>query len=98
MNSSRAGTDAYSPSARSDQGFNWSEQLRPRAESNAAAGSRPSFSFALWFERLALGAILVAVPASIHDRAKSVSDMPVPPAQAPKPRQPQKLTQSKSAS
>ena len=89
MNSSRAGTDTYPPSARSDQGFNWSEQLRSRAESNAAVGPRPSFSFASGMNASPpRGNTLGHV--SFHDRAKSVSDMPVPPAQAPKPRQPQK--------
>jgi hypothetical protein len=54
------------------QGFNWSEQLRSRAESSVS-GARPSFSFAS-----------TSPPrASVqHDRAKSVSDMPQPPVQA----------------
>ncbi|RCI15594.1 hypothetical protein L249_3417 [Ophiocordyceps polyrhachis-furcata BCC 54312] len=53
------------------QGFNWSEQLRSRAESSVA-GARPSIPLA------------TSPPkgASHHDRAKSVSDMPPPPAQA----------------
>ncbi|KAK3393236.1 hypothetical protein B0H63DRAFT_443495 [Podospora didyma] len=76
-----------------DQGFNWSEQLRSRAESTVA-GSRP-FSFASG------GGGLSASPprgnggpppsaSPHHDRAKSVSDMPAPPAQVPKARGPQK--------
>lgn len=32
--------------ARADQGYNWPEQLRSRAESSVTSGSRPSFSFA----------------------------------------------------
>lgn len=57
------------------QGFNWSEQLRSRAESNVTAGTRPSFSFASG-----------SPPQNStmhHDRAKSISDMPQPPTQAP---------------
>ncbi|WQF77569.1 hypothetical protein CDEST_02583 [Colletotrichum destructivum] len=63
---------------RSNQGFNWSEQLRSRAESSVQ-GPRPSFSF---------GSGLSSSPprgmsnAGTHDRQKSVSDMPAPPAQA----------------
>ncbi|TQN64035.1 hypothetical protein CSHISOI_11389 [Colletotrichum shisoi] len=62
----------------SNQGFNWSEQLRSRAESSVQ-GPRPSFSF---------GSGLSSSPprgmsnAGAHDRQKSVSDMPAPPAQA----------------
>ncbi|KAK7427652.1 hypothetical protein QQZ08_005758 [Neonectria magnoliae] len=65
------------------QGFNWSEQLRSRAESSVTS-ARPSFSFASGSPPRAN---------SIHDRAKSVSEMPQPPAQAaavkprPEPRQ-----------
>ncbi|ERT02156.1 hypothetical protein HMPREF1624_00454 [Sporothrix schenckii ATCC 58251] len=33
-------------SSASDQGYNWPEQLRSRAESSVASGARPSFSFA----------------------------------------------------
>ncbi|KAI1335991.1 hypothetical protein F5Y15DRAFT_221962 [Xylariaceae sp. FL0016] len=70
-------------SARSDNGYNWSEQLRSRAESSIA-GQRPSF-----------GPRASASPprgVAHHDRAKSVSDMPAPPQQAStmKPRQPER--------
>ncbi|KAF4458651.1 hypothetical protein FALBO_14606 [Fusarium albosuccineum] len=64
---------ATSDNPRPDQqGFNWSEQLRSRAESSVT-GARPSFSFAS-----------SSPPRnnSIHDRAKSVSEMPQPPVQA----------------
>ncbi|CRK15823.1 hypothetical protein BN1723_013306 [Verticillium longisporum] len=66
-----------SPSAPNDQGFNWSEQLKSRAESSVQ-GPRPSFSF---------GSTASTSPPrgngnAMHDRAKSVSDMPAPPAQA----------------
>ncbi|KAF6811123.1 hypothetical protein CSOJ01_05928 [Colletotrichum sojae] len=71
----RSFSDVFS---RPDQGFNWSEQLRSRAESSVQ-GSRPSFSF---------GAGLSSSPprgmgnSAAHDRTKSVSEMPAPPAQA----------------
>ncbi|KAK3898797.1 hypothetical protein C8A05DRAFT_18679 [Staphylotrichum tortipilum] len=88
-NQSRTGSDLSSAPARSDQGFNWSEQLRSRAESTVAAGPRASFSFA---SGLSASPPRPAPPATSprHDRARSVSDMPAPPAQAPKPRAPQK--------
>ncbi|KAI1274358.1 hypothetical protein F5Y07DRAFT_217147 [Xylaria sp. FL0933] len=71
-------------SARSDNGYNWTEQLRFRAESSVS-GHRPAFGPA-------------ATPGSPprgpphHDRAKSVSDMPAPPRQPEvmKPRQPER--------
>jgi hypothetical protein len=71
-------------SARSDNGYNWTEQLRYRAESSIS-GQRPAPG-------------IVATPGSPprappqHDRAKSVSDMPAPPRQAEvmKPRQPER--------
>jgi hypothetical protein len=54
------------------QGFNWSEQLRSRAESSVVGAPRASFSLAS-----------SSPPrGSIHDRAKSVSEMPQPPIQA----------------
>ena len=63
------------------QGFNWSEQLRSRAESSVSTGPRPSFSLASSPPR--------AGPPH-HDRARSVSDMVQPPVQAPAARQPPK--------
>lgn len=95
-NQSRAGSDMCPPSARSDQGFNWSDQLRSRAESTVAAGPRGgSFSFASGFNgspprSAASGVGPPSGPSPHHDRAKSVSDMPAPPAQAPRARVPQK--------
>ncbi|KAI1082937.1 hypothetical protein F5B20DRAFT_490017 [Whalleya microplaca] len=70
-------------SARSDNGFNWSEQLRSRAESSVT-GHRPSF-----------GVHASGSPPRhnvAHDRAKSVSEMPAPPQQAAtmKPREPER--------
>lgn len=87
----RATSDLFT--ARSDQGFNWSEQLRSRAESTVS-GSRPSFSFAsgLTNSPPRLGAV---PPSGGHDRNKSVSEMPAPPAQAPKPRSPPRDTRPK---
>ena len=80
-------SDVLSP--RSEQGFNWSEQLRSRAESTVS-GQRPSFSFASGLNGSPPGAGFrrPSPPASTpqHDRAKSVSEMPAPPAQAPKAR------------
>ncbi|KAF3016816.1 hypothetical protein E8E14_010426 [Neopestalotiopsis sp. 37M] len=69
---------------RADQGFNWSEKLRSRAESSVS-GIRPSFS-------MASGGGSPPRPGNgFHDRAKSVSDMPAPPQQAAavKPKQPE---------
>lgn len=90
----RAGSDLNPPAARSDQGFNWSEQLRSRAESTVAAGSRTSFSFASGMNgsppRGAGAAAAAGAPNPHHERAKSVSDMPAPPAQSPPARRPQK--------
>ncbi|KAL2123102.1 hypothetical protein VTJ04DRAFT_3557 [Mycothermus thermophilus] len=72
--------------ARSDQGFNWSDQLRSRAES-VASGSRPSFSLPSGFGTSPPRAgPAPPLPTPRRDRAASVSDMPAPPAQAPRPR------------
>ncbi|ATY58927.1 hypothetical protein CCM_06304 [Cordyceps militaris CM01] len=71
----RAPSD-YANSRADQQGFNWSEQLRSRAESSVSA-ARPSFS--------------LAQPQStrmVHDRARSVSEMAAPPNQAPAPMPP----------
>lgn len=83
-NTLSARTTSDMPPARSDNGYNWTEQLRFRAESSVA-GQRPTFGSA-------------ATPGSPprgtphHDRAKSVSDMPAPPRQPEvmKPRQPER--------
>lgn len=84
-----------------DQGFNWSDQLRSRAESTVSGAARASFSFPsasmagspprppMPAPQAAVATAGVGVSPR-HDRAKSVSDMPAPPAQPPKPRQPQK--------
>lgn len=70
-----------------DQGaFNWSEQLRTRAESSVT-GSRPSFSYTT-----GLGSSPPRVPQSQHqDTSKSVSEMPAPPSQPMKPKQPERM-------
>lgn len=70
-------------SARSDNAYNWSEQLRSRAESTVT-GNRHGF-----------GAGVSTSPPrgnAPHDRAKSVSDLPAPPQQAAamKPKQPER--------
>ncbi|KAI1437616.1 hypothetical protein GGR50DRAFT_49611 [Xylaria sp. CBS 124048] len=71
-------------SARSDSGYNWTEQLRFRAESSVT-GQRPAFGAA---------ATAAAPPRTTphHDRAKSVSDMPAPPRQPEvmKPKRPER--------
>lgn len=71
MRSLRGG--ATSPGS-TDTGYNWSEQLRSRAESSVQ-GHRPTF-----------GATRFGSPprgsSGQHERAKSVSEMPAPPQQA----------------
>ncbi|EHK40575.1 hypothetical protein TRIATDRAFT_136201 [Trichoderma atroviride IMI 206040] len=74
-----------SPGNADQYGFNWSEQLRSRAESSVT-GTRPSFSFQ--------GTGSHSPPRAMpnHDRSKSISDMPQPPVQAStvKPKQPER--------
>ncbi|KAI0399646.1 hypothetical protein F4802DRAFT_540950 [Xylaria palmicola] len=84
-NAQSARTPSDMLSARSDTGYNWTEQLRFRAESSVS-GQRPTF-----------GPPPAAPPSPPrgtphHDRAKSVSDMPAPPRQPEvmKPRQPER--------
>jgi hypothetical protein len=69
--------------ARSDNAYNWSEQLRSRAESSVTG------------TRQGLGTNMASSPprsASQHDQNKSVSEMPAPPHQAAamKPKQPER--------
>lgn len=78
-------TTGGSPGSNDQPGYNWSEQLRSRAESSVQ-GSRPSFS-------LGSAGLSTSPPrqngggsSGHHDRAKSVSEMPQPPAQAPRPK------------
>ncbi|KAH8199113.1 hypothetical protein TruAng_006699 [Truncatella angustata] len=79
----RSPSDVLS-ATRTDQGFNWSEQLRSRAESSVS-GMRPSFS------GLSAAGSPPRPGIAYHDRAKSVSEMPAPPQQAAaiKPKQPE---------
>ncbi|KAK1755373.1 hypothetical protein QBC47DRAFT_423463 [Echria macrotheca] len=88
-NQPRPGSDLCTP-ARLDQGFNWSDQLRSRAENTVTSGPRASFSFGQGFSGSPPRSAAPPPAASHHDRAKSVSDMPAPPAQAPRARVPQK--------
>ncbi|KAK4221755.1 hypothetical protein QBC38DRAFT_117491 [Podospora fimiseda] len=84
--STTPGTRSDLCSPRSDQGFNWSEQLRSRAESTVAQSARPSFSFASGLSASPPRGVPPTANPSFsprHDRAKSVSDMPAPPAQQP---------------
>jgi len=58
------------------EGFNWSEQIRSRAESSVSSAGRPSFS------NPSTAADKSPPPAAIHERAKSVSQIskqPPPP-------------------
>jgi len=59
-----------SPGASAESGFNWSEQLRSRAESSVSQSQRPSFS---------------TPPKPAHERTKSVSEMQAPPTAVPPP-------------
>jgi hypothetical protein len=65
----------YPVSARPGEGsgFNWSEQLRSRAESSVSQTQRSSFSTS------------PIAPKTMHDRTKSVSEMPAPPSAVPLP-------------
>jgi hypothetical protein len=69
----------YPVSARPGEGggFNWSEQLRSRAESSVSQSQRPSFSTS------PSSAKPTQMP--MHERAKSVSEMPTPPIAVPAP-------------
>ncbi|KAI1810957.1 hypothetical protein GGS20DRAFT_143069 [Poronia punctata] len=77
-------TPSDMPPARSDNGYNWTEQLRYRAESSLT-GQRPSAGAAVQSGSPPRGA-------PQHDRTKSVSDMPAPPRQPEvmKPKQPER--------
>jgi len=68
----------YSSVRPAEGSFNWGEQVRSRAESSVSQGQRPSFSTSPGFSKAS----------SIHDRTKSVSEMPAPPVavSAPAPR------------
>jgi hypothetical protein len=82
-NTQPARTPSDMLSARSDNAYNWSEQLRSRAESSVVGG------------RQTAGASMASSPprsATQHDRTKSVSEMPAPPQQAGsmKPKQPER--------
>ncbi|PQE30988.1 hypothetical protein CJF32_00006018 [Rutstroemia sp. NJR-2017a WRK4] len=73
----------YTSSARPGDGvFNWSEQLRSRAESSVSQSQRPSLSTSPSNKHT------FNIPT--HERAKSVSEMPAPPTSAIPPAQPPK--------
>jgi len=61
-------------------GFNWSEQLRSRAESSVSQTQRPSFSNSPPSAK--------AAQMSMHERTKSISEMPAPPSAVPAPTPP----------
>lgn len=58
-------------------GFNWSEQLRSRAESSVSQSQRPSFSTSPSAPK--------STQIPMHDRAKSIGEMPAPPTAVPVP-------------
>lgn len=62
-------------------GFNWSEQLRTRAESSVSQSQRPTFA-------ASPAAPTKTTQISMHERAKSVSEMPSPPTHVPAPAPP----------
>lgn len=66
-------TSDMSVSARPGEGggFNWSEQLRSRAESSVSQSQRPSFSISQPTGK--------PMQTPMHERAKTVSEMPAPP-------------------
>jgi len=64
-----------SPGTSGEGGFNWSEQLRTRAESSVSQTQRPSFSTSPNPPKTA----------QMHERTKSVSEMPNPPMAVPPP-------------
>jgi hypothetical protein len=71
----------YPVSARPGEGgFNWSEQLRSRAESSVSQTQRPSFSTSPSSAKTAT--------MSMHERGKSISEMPAPPTAVPAPAPP----------
>lgn len=81
-------TDTFAPADQSQ--FNWSEQLRSRAESSIS-GSRGSFSFGNGFGTSPPRANTMQG----QERAKSVAEMPAPPAQSPPPRKPKQPERQK---
>jgi len=69
-----AGTNR-SPGTSGESGFNWSEQLRSRAESTVSQSQRPIFSTSPTAPK----------NAPIRDRNKSVGELPTPPMAVPPP-------------
>lgn len=65
---------AVSDTGRSGEGFNWSEQVRSRAQSSVSSAGRPSFS------NPSPTAEKNSPPAAIHGRANSVTQLPKQPA------------------
>ncbi|KAH8815406.1 hypothetical protein F5884DRAFT_177230 [Xylogone sp. PMI_703] len=82
-NTSKPRTASNLPSTRPAEGtgFNWSEQLRSRAESSVSHSHRPSLSTS--------PSNRANKNPAAHEHAKSISDMPTPPAATIPPPQPQ---------
>jgi hypothetical protein len=68
----RTGSDLSSARSAEGSGFNWSEQLRTRAESSVSQTQRPSFSIPF-------------AAKSPNQERKSITEMPAPPAAIPPP-------------
>jgi hypothetical protein len=68
-----------SPGTAGDGAFNWSEQLRSRAESTVSQSQRPTFSTSPSTRQT----FNPTSTSSTHERAKSVQDMPTPPIAMP---------------
>lgn len=76
----RSARGGGSPGTTGEGGFNWSEQLRSRAESSVSQTQRPSFSTSPSSAKTAT--------MSMHERGKSISEMPAPPTAVPAPAPP----------
>lgn len=71
----RTASDSPVSARPGEGGFNWSEQLRSRAESSVSQSQRPSFSTSPNPPKTA----------QLHERKQSVSEMPTPPVAVPPP-------------
>lgn len=79
----RTASDLSSARPGEGGGFNWPEQLRSRAESTVSSQQRPNFSTS------PSNGKTLQIP--LHERAKSVSELPAPPSSVPAPAQPRQV-------